>query len=113
MNYCIGLLIGTLFTYVTGMQVTESIFKCGSKWSVWFIAFLIVAKYALLIFALYMLTRYDVMNPIGLLMGLSVAPTVLVLKLIGQSYVEGGRKAVACDHADHNAAVKMGGADEA
>lgn len=92
MNYGIGLLIGLLFVYVTGMLVTESIFRCGSKWSSWFIYFLTVAKYALLVFALYMLTRYGAINPVGLLIGLSTAPAVLVLKLVGQSYVESRRK---------------------
>lgn len=113
LNYGVGLLIGLLFVYVTGMLVTESIFKCGSRWSSWLISFLTVAKYALLILALYTLTRYGAMNPAGLLIGLSTAPAVLVLKLIGQSYVGSRRKAVDQHHAGCDAIRHMGGVDKA
>lgn len=113
LNYGVGLLIGLLFVYVTGMLVTESIFKCGSRGSSWLISFLTVAKYALLVLALYMLTRYGAMNPAGLLIGLSIAPAVLVLKLIGQSYVEGRQEATYRHHASHDTAEHSGGVDKA
>lgn len=86
-----------LFVYTTGMLVTESIFGSGLKRRSWLVVSLMVAKYALLILALYVLLRYDAMNPAGLLIGLSLTPAVLVLKFVGQC-IKGNQNASA--HAD-------------
>lgn len=88
LSYAVGLVVGLLFVYVTGMFVTASVFKSASEKQYRLLTALTPAKYALLIVALYVLTRYNALNPVGMIIGLSLAPIVLVLKLIGQWHVE-------------------------
>jgi cytochrome c oxidase subunit IV len=89
LSYSVGLLLGLLFVCVTCMFVTDLIFRQSYRRRLAVV--LMVAKYVLLLSSLYLLTTYRAINYFGLLIGLSLPPFVLVLKLVGKSVVEGKR----------------------
>ena len=89
LSYSVGLLLGLLFVCITGMFVTDLVFRRNYRHKL--AVGLMVMKYALLLLSLYLLSTYRAINYFGLLVGLSLAPFVLVLKLAGRSITEGKR----------------------
>lgn len=89
LNYTVGVFFGISFVKVTEilvlqlMQVPREVQKHR-----WVSIVLTVGKYAALIGTLYALTRYDLLHPLGFLIGWLMIQIVLILKLIGRALLK-------------------------